>query len=172
MFTGSPGASRLPGAEQRVHGLRAQIDELGFEPRVGALGLLVDEPDRATRQDVVELEREHLFPDPLERLRRIGVTAEPARARGQELDVVQEILRAAVPELGLGLGRVGAAMKLEVELADQARQLVPFALDEREELVARSLHDAWDALQVARASQHLEHVRRGAAAAVAEAEQR
>ena len=79
-----------------------------------ALGVLVDEPDRRAREDVVELLQEQQLPEPVE----LGARIVAARGGGEELRVVKRDLRAPVAALRPRLRRVGAAVVLEVELAE------------------------------------------------------
>src|SRR5205814_9750154 len=123
--------------------------------------IVVDETDRRAGQDVVELLQEEQPPEPVE----LGAwVVAPARAR-QELGVVQRLLAAAVHALGEGLRRVDTAVVLEVQLADEDGTRARLRFERSEELVARRLPRARQALQVVRAAQPLEHRGRRPAAA-------
>ena len=83
---------------------------------------------------------------------------------------MQRPLPRPVALLDSGLRGVGAAVVLEVQLADHRRQLAGVRLQRVEELVAGRHRRARHALQVADPAQRLQHLRRRAAAAVAPAE--
>ena len=148
---------RLPRAGERVR--------TGLDRGEIALGVRVHEADRRARQDVVELLQQEQLPQPVE----LGARIVAAQAR-EELGVVQRLLAAAVAALRARLRGVDAAVVLEVELARDDRAIAALGLERVEELLARALRRARQALQVARPPERLEHVPRRAAAAVAEAE--
>jgi len=145
---------RFACADQRFEG-RLELGEV-------AACVVVHEPDRRAGEDVVELLQQQELPEPVE----LGAWIVAARGR-QELGIVQQLLAHAVAALREGLRRVHAAVVLEVELADDHGTVGVLSFQRFEELVARRLPRAREALQVARASQRFEHRARRAAAAVA-----
>ena len=113
----------------------------------------------------MELVEEQQLPKPVELLARVG-----ARHGGEELGVVQRLLAAPVAALDAGLGRVGAAVILEVELALDGRPRAGLCLERLEELGRGMELRARKPLEVVGTAERLEHRRRGTAAAVAVAE--
>ena len=88
------------------------------DPRVLRLRLAVHPGDRRARQDVVELVQQHRLPQPVELLVRIGVARDVQRGRRRpQLGLAQRVFAAPVALLGAGLGGVGGAVQLQVELA-------------------------------------------------------
>src|SRR5581483_9616193 len=151
---------------RRVHERLAAADErrdAALELCEVALRVLVDEPDRRAGENVVELLEEEQLPEPIE----LGARVRAAARDREELGVVQPELRAAVALLHERLRRVGPAVVLEVQLADDDRALDVLRLERVEELVGARRAHARQALQVARATDALEHVARRSAAAVA-----
>src|SRR5581483_647321 len=133
-----------PGADQRG-GAALELCEV-------ARGVLVDEADRRTGEDVVELLEQQQLPQPLELCARIL-----AAARDREhLGVVEALLRAAVAPLDERLRRVRAAVVLEIELAHHDRPLSRLRLEEVEELLRRAGARPRHALQVTCTPQVLE----------------
>ena len=111
----------------------------------------------------MELVEQQRLPQARERLARIGL----ARERGEQLRVVQRALAAAVAALDLRLRRVGAAVQLEVELADDRAQVGRVGFEVVEELDGRAQRRARQPVDVARPGEPLEHPGRRPAAAVA-----
>ena len=79
---------------------------------------------------------------------------------------MQRPLSLPVPALHGSLGRVRAAVVLEVELPDDGRKLADVGLERGEELVGGGHRGARHALEVAHAAERLEHLRRRPAAPV------
>ena len=104
-------------------------------------------------------------PPPATRRGRAGRPRPPA-ARRRAARAPPPRLRA----LGPRLARVGAAVVLEVQLADHLGPVLALGLQRGEERLGVADRRARDALQVLDARQRLEHVRRRPAAAVAPAE--
>ena len=129
------------------------------------LGVLVDEPDPRAGQDVVELLQQEELPEAVELRARIL-----AAQAGEELGVVQGLLAATVAALRARLRGVGAAVVLEVELPADDGPVSAARLERVEELLARPLRRARQALEVGHAAQCLEHLSRRASATVAVAE--
>src|SRR5262249_2474427 len=128
-----------------------------------ARGVLVHEPDRGAGEDVVELLQEQQAPQASE---LVAWVLAAARDR-EQLRVPQPLLRAPVAPLDERLCRVRAAVLLEAELADAARPLGGLGFEGAEERRGRGLARARRSLQVARATERLDHLGRRAAAAVA-----
>ena len=140
---------RLAGRQQRP---RPRLDLREVARRV-----LVDEPDRRARQDVVELLQQQQLPEPVE----LGAWV-VASQQAQELDVVQQLLAAAVGRLDGRLRGVGAAVVLEVELADDGGRSPGSASSAPKNSSLVAVPRARQPLQVARAPQRLEHRRASA----------
>ena len=104
---------------------------------------------------------------------RVRRAPEPRGDGGEQLGVVERGLAAAVAALERGLGRVRAAVVLEVQLADDRPQLARAGLEAVEERLGMAERRARQPAQVAGAAQALEHRagRPAAAVAVAEDEQ-
>ena len=160
-----------PLERRRVHRAAAESRERRRRDRVRAgldlgqvaLGVLVDEPDGRAGEDVVELLQEEELPQAVELLARVVA----ARDGREELGVVQRDLGAPVAALRARLGRVRAAVVLEVELAEDRRALARLRLERLEELRRRGHPRPRQALQIARAEHRLDHRARRPAAPVA-----
>ena len=83
---------------------------------------------------------------------------------------MQRPLAVAVPALDRRLGRVRPPVVLEVELADDRREVGRLSLEGLEELVGRDHRRARHALEIAHPPERLQHLGRRPAAAVAVAE--
>ena len=118
----------------------------------------------------MELVQQHGLPERAQLLGRILRAAEPVRERRRGLRLAEQPLAGAVAALGARLAREGAAVVLEVELALDRPRRAEVLLEPVEELRGRRELHARDALQVAGAARHLEHLRGRPAAAVAVAE--
>src|SRR5581483_1413778 len=108
-----------PGEAGRVHRRRPLPQERRdptLELREVAPRVLVDRTDGRAREDVVELLQQQELPEPLQLRARVLATRD-----GEELGIVETLLRQAVAALDEGLRGVGAAVVLEVELADDDR---------------------------------------------------
>ena len=141
--------------------------ELVADAKVGRLRLLVDPGDGGSRDDVVELEGQHLPPQLVEGAGRTTGHGRP------QLGLAQQTLAALVPELGAQLARERAAMGLEVELAAPHRHRRAggdLGVDAVEEVAGRAELDRRHAVEVGHPPLPLEHLARRAAAAVAVAE--
>src|SRR5205085_4266467 len=95
--------------------------------------VLVDEPDRRAGEDVVELLEEQQLPEPLE----LGTRIFAAAGDREQLGVVQPLFGPAVAALDEGLRRIGAAVVLEIELADDDGSRAGLGLERLEELPRR-----------------------------------
>ena len=108
-------------APERGEGRLPQFLPIGQHLGHLAVRVLVHQRDRAARQNVVELVQQHHLPQLVDLILRVGEPALLRRGGGEELDVVQQVLRPTVVALHPRLGGVGAAVQLEVELADHLR---------------------------------------------------
>src|SRR5439155_21464879 len=161
------------GIQRRVvHPFSAPEYLVIFDARVG-----IDLCDGRARQDVVKLVEEDALPAfaqlTLPRRTLRWITQRTCRGRPQ-LGLAIEQLRQAVGPLDPALAGVGAAMVLQVELADPRRKvgIRPDALVQAaEEFLGRALLDAREPGQRGQARRRLLHRVRGAAAPVAKPEQ-
>src|ERR1019366_6194043 len=87
------------------------------DARVVGLGHLVYPGDRGARQDVVELLQQDNAPDLCEALVGVSSTRPDICGGGPQFGLAQQVLAAPVARFGPCLGRVGAAVELEVQLA-------------------------------------------------------
>ena len=103
---------------------------------------------------------------------RAGCSAagDPRGERRQKIGVVERPLALPVPALHRRLGRVRPPVVLEVELADDGREVLGVRLQRVEELVRGRHRRPRHALEVAHPPQRLQHLGRRPAAAVAVAE--
>src|SRR5919112_3398835 len=132
-----------------------------------AMGVSVNLGDRASWQDVVELVEEHGLPESLYLLPRVRC-ASSRRERREGFGFLQPVLGLAIELLDPGLGREGAPVQLEIELADPPRQRV---IRERvEELVNAGHPQAGHRGEISKPGEVLEHLLARATAAVAPAE--
>ena len=101
---------------------------------------------------------------------RMFRSGEPPGERRQKIGVVERPLALPVPALHRRLGGVRPPVVLEVELADDGREVLGVRLQRVEELVRGRHRRPRHALEVAHPPQGLEHLGRRPAAAVAVAE--
>ena len=128
--------------------------------------------DRRPRQDVVELQGEDLLPDPIERLGRVAGRRRAATGhRRPQFRLPQQHLAATVALFRPGLRRVGAAVHLEVQLADPHRGIRVLRDGGVEELRRRFHRDRREPFDVPHPSVALQHVGRRSPAPVAVTEQ-
>ena len=118
----------------------------------------------------MELVQQHGLPQLAQLGRGVLRPAEPVRDRAGRLRLVQEPLGRPVAALGARLAGERAAVVLEVQLTLDRPRRAEVLLEAVEELARRRELHARDALQVAGAARHLEHLRGRPAAAVAVAE--
>jgi hypothetical protein len=118
----------------------------------------------------VELVEEKHLPGAVQLVDRVppGQSAERLGRCGPQLGIAERQLLAAVGQLGLGMGGVGAPVDLEVELARPDGELVErgVGLDGLEGVVRRDRAHPGRAFQVGQAPGPLEHVTGGAATSV------
>ncbi len=119
----------------------------------------------------MELVAAEQLPEARDLVVRVRPGSTPVRERREQLDVVQQDLARPVGALDRGLRGVRPAVILEVQLADEDRPVGGLTFERREELLAGTLGRARHPLEIADASEHLQHLPDGASATIAVAVQ-
>jgi hypothetical protein len=121
---------RLDRGVERVRGERGGVPDL-------VAGVVVGGLDRRPGERVVELVEEEQLPRARQLVVRVRARAEPVRDRAPLLGALERVLRAAVPELDPGVGRV-AAGRVVLELAPDRRVRPVRAVEPVEEAAQRA----------------------------------
>src|SRR5207249_3524357 len=129
------------------------------------LGVVVDPVDAGPGEDVVELVDQQALPCRVEQLPGVSASGRD----GPELGLAKRLLRSPVESFRPRLRGVGAAVELEVKLADPGHQATRLPLGAAEEFGRATELDGGRTLDAAQAVSGLEHVRFRTAAAVAPA---